>query len=157
MAEDTTSRMNDLAAVYGAAEERMRGLPVHNPALEVEIVEVRPWNGYFIGILITPWCMNLILLPRGRAECRRARAPLEIELPGGTCTCLAGACEIAEPHWLCSLISPVQYIVNQSVARAIAERVMADLLAPRHTPQNDEPSGLGLISRRRLIGGGVAD
>ena len=46
-------------AVY---EERMQGLPFINPALSVEAVEVGPWNGHWLGVLITPWFMYLMLL-----------------------------------------------------------------------------------------------
>lgn len=41
----------------------MRGVPVLNSALRVEAVGFTPWLGNCLGVLITPWFMNLMLLP----------------------------------------------------------------------------------------------
>lgn len=43
--------------------ERMRGLPIVNPDLEVEAVGFRKHSGHVVGVLVTPWFMNLVLLP----------------------------------------------------------------------------------------------
>lgn len=43
--------------------ERMRGLPLLNPALEVAAVGFRQHEGRGIGIIVTPWLMNLVMLP----------------------------------------------------------------------------------------------
>ena len=43
--------------------ERMRDLPFLNPALRVKAVGFRHWQGRCLGVLITPWFMNLMLLP----------------------------------------------------------------------------------------------
>lgn len=47
----------------GVLETRMRGVPVINPALSVQAVGFNPFNGDWLGVLITPWFMNLLLLP----------------------------------------------------------------------------------------------
>ena len=57
-----------LEAAFGAVyEQRMQGLPFINAALAVEAVDFRPWNGHWLGVLITPWFMNLVLLPNDQA------------------------------------------------------------------------------------------
>lgn len=43
--------------------ERMTGLPILNPRLAVEAVEFQDWQGHWLGVLVTPWFMNLMLLP----------------------------------------------------------------------------------------------
>ncbi|MEJ2181737.1 MAG: [NiFe]-hydrogenase assembly chaperone HybE [Gammaproteobacteria bacterium] len=43
--------------------ERIFGLPIYNDALSVEAVEFQPCEGGLIGVLITPWFMNIMLLP----------------------------------------------------------------------------------------------
>ncbi len=55
------------AAFRAIAAERMRGLPFVNEALEVEAIGFAPWDAHWLGCLITPWCMNLVLLPRDPA------------------------------------------------------------------------------------------
>jgi len=42
---------------------QMRGLPFLNEALAVKAVGFRPYEGLLLGVLITPWFMNLILAP----------------------------------------------------------------------------------------------
>ncbi|WP_078487864.1 [NiFe]-hydrogenase assembly chaperone HybE [Solemya velesiana gill symbiont] len=44
-------------------EERMKGLPIVNDELEVEAIGFLSWNGHEVGVLITPWFMNLVMLP----------------------------------------------------------------------------------------------
>ena len=44
-------------------DDRMQGLPFVNDALEVEAVGFRDHDGHSIGVLISPWFMNLVLLP----------------------------------------------------------------------------------------------
>src|SRR4030095_5301434 len=51
------------AAFRAVYVERMQDLSFVNPVLSVEAVDVLPWNGHWLGVLITPWFMNLILLP----------------------------------------------------------------------------------------------
>ena len=43
--------------------ERMADIPLLNPALEVQAVGFSVWEAYCLGVLITPWFMNLMLLP----------------------------------------------------------------------------------------------
>ncbi|MCP4993198.1 MAG: [NiFe]-hydrogenase assembly chaperone HybE [Gammaproteobacteria bacterium] len=42
---------------------QMKGIPILNQALKVEAVGFQPWGNRCVGILITPWFMNLMLLP----------------------------------------------------------------------------------------------
>ena len=54
----------DLVAHYEAIyAERMRDLPIVNPRLAVEAVGFEQWEDQDLGVLITPWFMNLVLLP----------------------------------------------------------------------------------------------
>jgi len=43
--------------------ERIVGLPIYNDALHVEAIEFQPCAGGQIGVLVTPWFMNIMLLP----------------------------------------------------------------------------------------------
>lgn len=152
--KEMNARMDALAAAFRSAEERMRGLPVHNPALVVEIVEMRSWRNHYIGILITPWCMNLVVLPQDRAAIGNPAAGTkrDIELPCGMCTFLAGDVSFTEPHWACSLFSPVLEFTDQAMARAIAGQVMSDVLSPPERGP-EEAGGRQAVTRRELLRG----
>ena len=55
-----------------------RGSHFVNPALAVEAVGFAPWEGHWLGVMVTPWFMNLMLAPRDPARwqplSRRARS-----------------------------------------------------------------------------------
>lgn len=53
-----------LAATFDTIRRtRMQGLPILNEALRVEAVGFRRWQDFWLGVLVTPWCMNLVLMP----------------------------------------------------------------------------------------------
>ncbi len=52
-----------LVASFRAAAARMAGLGLVNPALAVEAIGFAVRDGRWIGVLVTPWCMNLVAAP----------------------------------------------------------------------------------------------
>ncbi|MEN9501227.1 MAG: hypothetical protein RI964_512 [Pseudomonadota bacterium] len=42
---------------------RMQGLPIINTQLDVQAIDFQAWEDYYLGMMITPWFMNLLLLP----------------------------------------------------------------------------------------------
>lgn len=63
LADDPTSRLT--AQLRRIHDERMQGLPFLNAALHVEVLGFRRWQGDWLGAAITPWSINLLLLPGG--------------------------------------------------------------------------------------------
>ena len=124
--------------------ERMADVPLLNPALTVETVGFRLWQDSWLGVLITPWSMNLLALagvtpfaPLG------AHAVDSLTLPDGAVD-FHGAFEPALGHYRqASLFSPMWQFAHQDAARTTAEEVM-NLLFPA-APAPD-------LSRRRLFG-----
>lgn len=111
------------------AATRMAGLPICNEALRVQAVGFREWQEHWVGVLITPWTISLVLMPG-------ANGPLKVlgpdekmtwafpsgkyEFMGLNETAL-GTCQI------CSLISPVVDVASQEDAVSIAGQVMEAL------------------------------
>ena len=64
-------------------DDRMQGLPFVNDALEVAAVGFRDYDEHSIGVLISPWFMNLVLLPGTDewSECEQGSIR-RLELPG---------------------------------------------------------------------------
>ncbi len=61
---DDENRIQNVVNVFRRiGEERMKDLGLYNPALQVEAVGFRRWEGWLAGILVTPWFMNFLLLP----------------------------------------------------------------------------------------------
>ena len=52
-----------LEAAFARIErEQMAGVPILNPALRVQAVDFTRWQGQWLGALVTPWFLNLVLV-----------------------------------------------------------------------------------------------
>jgi len=110
-------------------QTRMAGLPFLNPALQVEAVGFRPWQQRVLGVLITPWAMNLVLLPGNDREFRSLGADVQATwaFPSGDYDFMGGEEVECGPFHFCSLFSPMAEFADQSAARATAEAVLGAL------------------------------
>jgi [NiFe] hydrogenase assembly HybE family chaperone len=142
-------KVADLVARYEAIyRERMRDLPIVNPLLAVEAVGFEQWEDQDLGVLITPWFMNLVLLPDSQ---RLADLPqgerVECRFPSGPCELTVYQDEELGSYLAAVLFRTVADFPDQDVARAVAEEALANVLA--------EPSGNdgGKVSRRGLLTG----
>jgi [NiFe] hydrogenase assembly HybE family chaperone len=125
--------------------ERMTGVPLLNPALQVQSVGFRRWENYCLGVLITPWFMNLMLLPLdGNAwEELPSGTKINQSFPSGTYEFILGEEEGIGRYLMCSLFSPVFGFHSQEAAVVTAEAVMARLM--------DAASGDLVTTREREI------
>ncbi len=112
--------------------QRMRGLPLVNDALAVEAVGFRRWEGRWLGVLVTPWFINLVLLPDEPARWQSAppREQVRYEFPAGEFDFIAGFEPACGEFQSCSLFSPVFEFRQQVVARATAQAALAALFDP---------------------------
>jgi [NiFe] hydrogenase assembly HybE family chaperone len=130
-----------LTAAYRTIAQRMDGLNFVNPSIEVEAVGFAPWESHWLGVMVTPWCINLMLLPRDGAawtslpqgETRRYR------FPAGDYDFISSRDEAVGEYQMCSLISPVLEIPDQAAAREVATLARAALLDPANAPVPDTP------------------
>ena len=117
--------------------ERMQDVPILNPALEVAAIGFREWEGFQLGVLLTPWFMNLVLLP-GENDPWPGLRPGESRqygFPSGTYEFLLGEQEDVGRYLACSMLSPVFEFTEQAIAVAAADEIMRLVLEP---PQTDE-------------------
>lgn len=110
--------------------ERMRGMPVLNPALAVKAVGFRDWHGDCLGVLITPWFMNLVLLPHDAAagQTRQPGDKLAVRFPSGAYEFIVNAEAALGTYLSCSLFSPMFDFADQQAAEATAAAVMEALM-----------------------------
>jgi [NiFe] hydrogenase assembly HybE family chaperone len=108
---------------------RMQGLPFLNPALRVEAVGFRRFEGRWLGVLITPWFMNLMLLPDEPAAWRHVRYgdSLGYALPAGVFEFISALDPELGSYQTCSLFSPVFEFADQDGARLTAEAALTAL------------------------------
>jgi len=145
-----------LAAIYaGIAERSMRDLPVYNPKLRVEAVGFHDDGGRVIGIVTTPWFMNVVVVasPFGPALAYRpGGATVTHDLPSGAYDFVVG--EIADFGRIdsLSLFSPMFEFDDPDVVRTTAEAAMAEL---RRAPEPPKPEvrEKPVLDRRALLFG----
>lgn len=135
---DPSPRLN---AAFRAIARRMDGLNFVNPAIDVEAVAFAPWESHWLGAMVTPWCINLMLLPRdasawtslpqGETLCYR--------FPAGDYDFISSRDETVGEYQMCSLISPVLDIPDHATAREVATLARAALLDPANAPVPDAP------------------
>lgn len=149
---DATLKAEALARRFRhIAATRMQGLPLLHPALHVEAVGFAwqqidtPLRGGVLGVLVTPWCMNLVWLPDPGQErptegtCRHYR--IGDQHLGFT----AVEDEVVGHYQSCSLFSPMFDFVDADAARETAVQVLSLL----RRPPVETPVDLG---RRGLFG-----
>ncbi len=138
-----------LAAVFDEiARSRMAGLPICNPALRVQVVGFREWQGRWLGVLVTPWTINLILLP-GEDAPLVPLVPDERktwEFPSGSYEFMGlNVPELGVCHF-CPLVSPTLDIATHEDAVSISEELMVNLFA------SDQLAEMGEEGRNEMIG-----
>jgi [NiFe] hydrogenase assembly HybE family chaperone len=140
-------------------QQTMADMPILNPALQVSAVDFQRWQGHWLGIVVTPWCMSLLLLPgstdnwvpTGQNQRRF------VKFAAGDFAFLGGVeAELGE-YQSCPLFSPMDRFASQSDAIMTARAALLGLLAPptsalpieaaKTNPTDDRP----VLSRRRFF------
>jgi len=111
-----------LTAAFGEVAQRMAGLGFLNPALQVEAVAFEPWQGHWLGVMVTPWFMNLMLLPRVRSQWQPLplRGKRRLHFPAGVFEFIGADDPVVGEHQTCSLFSPMNEFQDQAAARLVA-------------------------------------
>lgn len=140
-----------LAQVFGdILATRMAGLPILNPALQVEPLSFRrDADGHWTGALITPWAINLLRLPGGEDWPGTAPGGRHewVFATGNYEFIVAEEARLGVYH-LCSLFSPAGDFPTHEQARLTALAAMLALgEMPAKTPEAAPPP-----SRRAFLG-----
>lgn len=150
-----------LVALYRAIGDRaIRDLPIYNEALDVEAVGFRVHHGRVLGILITPWFMNIVSAQHEQHESAATRIGETVRhvLPSGAFDFIVGQLDGFGRIETCSLFSPMFDFGNQDTARAAASAALAALLDPDLDPKDidgadQKKSAAAAIDRRRFLRG----
>lgn len=138
-----TARLRLERAFERVLRERMADMPFVNGCLAVRAVGLRPYEDWVLGVLITPWCMNLVLLPY-RQEitgcCGQSRVQT---FPSGRYEFIVGEQEEIGRYLMCSLFSPMFEFGDQGSAEATARAVLDRLLEPGPVEHDDSRAGGG--------------
>jgi [NiFe] hydrogenase assembly HybE family chaperone len=127
----TTNPEEAVEAVFFRIQQTsMVDVPILNMALQVQAIDFRRWQGHWLGMVVTPWCMSMTLVP-GKAEGWESVGVNKrrfIHFPAGDFAFLGGQeVELGE-YQSCSLFSPMDRFSNQLEAVQTARAAMIGLL-----------------------------
>lgn len=143
------ARVRALETVFARiGEERMKDLGLYNPELRVEAVGFRPWNGWLAGVLVTPWFMNLMLLPGPDSENLAGVEPgtrRRIDMPKGQVVFTVGEVEEVGPYLSHSIHSPMgQFPDHRAASTAAWAAIGPWFMEPGEQPAADCGFGWGV-------------
>jgi len=126
--------------------EHMHDLPIVNKALQVEAVGFHEYHGHQLGVLITPWFMNLILLPGTENWSNRAQGDTSsLDFPSGRIEFAVSHDQVLGTYLSAVLFRSVTELADQATARELALEVLDDLMK--------RPRNARTVSRRDLLTG----
>lgn len=150
-----STRLADRVAALQRAFEhvattRMAGLPLVHPRLAVATVDFRAVDDDMaLGVLVTPWCMNLVRLPLHEGVGTLAVGETGSRDVGMRCFDFIGAHEqVVGAFESASLFSPMAEFADQAAVRATAEAVLKELRGPL-PPRVAQPARRGFLFGRR--------
>ncbi len=160
-AEDAMdARVAALIDAYRRIDEREMGeIPICNRALAVEAVGFREFGCGWIGVVIAPWFLNAVLLPRdpgGWGGARDGDKSVET-LPSGEYAFTAARLGALGMVKVIPLVSAMNVFADQAEARSAARLAISELLRPRRAAPADKPAPekpAAPLSRRALFGRG---
>ncbi|MEW8627019.1 MAG: [NiFe]-hydrogenase assembly chaperone HybE [Candidatus Thiodiazotropha sp.] len=147
--QDVNSMTQQIEAVFKQIEqEQMQGIPLLNPALQVETIGFQEYEGRMIGVLITPWLMNLMLFPGDADDWGKLKLGDNQyhRLPSNEYRFTVNEIDgigLCQTH---PLYSPMHEFMNQEHAVAAAESFMRTLMVEVEEPDTD-PHDEALLGR----------
>lgn len=126
-------------------EKSMQDIPFINRQIQIELIGVGRWQHFWRGMMLTPWSMNLLLIPACEAGCIHASKGSESQypLPQGWFPFVASSVGVTGAFWQSSLFSDMRLFESHMAAKATGEEVIRQLF-----PVSEE--GMDL-QRRRLF------
>ncbi len=117
----------------------MADIPILNDKIEVRAIGFQPWNQSYLGIMVTPWFMNMMLLP-GKTEHWEELRDLSSSthtFPSGNYEFLVGSEPEIGKYQSCSLFSPMHDFADNNAAIETAEAVMKELMNVENIDEGD--------------------
>jgi [NiFe] hydrogenase assembly HybE family chaperone len=143
--EDSVQR---LANAYRRAALKVKGLPIYNPTIAVEAVGFREHEGRHAGVIVTPWFMNLTVLPNSDDQKIWVNGgSTRLVFPSGAFDFVVSDLPEVGLVGTCSLFSTMTEFTDHEAARLAAASVADALFQP------EPPPAPPTVSRRQLLGG----
>ena len=157
---DHHPRVQALIELFQRIDDGMRDLPFYNAQIAIEAIGFRAFGeGKLLGVVLTPWFMNLIALPiePQRMEMAKIGRTVSVELPAGKRIFAVGGDETTGLYKAHSLHSPVLNFTLPGQAQAEARRMLGLLMTlpevTSETAAKNRSDAASSLDRRALLFG----
>lgn len=108
---------------------RMADIPILNDKIKVQAVGFREWNHHVLGALITPWFMNLMLLPTEETDWSTygVGSKHSYTFEAGLFEFIVGEEENLGKYMSCSMFSPMFDFADHDAAVQTAEAIVVGM------------------------------
>jgi [NiFe] hydrogenase assembly HybE family chaperone len=117
----------------------MADVPVINDKIKIHAIGFHPWLNSYLGVMITPWFMNLMLLP-GDSENWDDIPDLTSQIlsfPSGKYVFIMGFEPVIGKYQSCSLFSPMFEFADDTAAIETAKIAIKELMNNENIEQGD--------------------
>jgi [NiFe] hydrogenase assembly HybE family chaperone len=133
-------KITQLTSTFNAIyKERMNDVPIINDKIEVSVIGFQQWQNSYLCIMITPWFMNILLLP-GETENwddKRETTSSNHTFPSGKYEFLVGYESDIGKYQMCSLFSPMFEFADNNAAVETAEAAIKELMNIENIEESD--------------------
>lgn len=132
---------------------KMRDTPFSNNSLSVEAVGFRIWDNRIVGILLMPWCMNIVVLPASDEDWSQLRIGTKrtFAFPSGHYEFIFNNRPPAGSYFACSLFSSMTEFASQLQATDVARAAIAGLFDESNRDEDtDRTADISAIRQAEL-------
>ncbi len=114
-------------------QENMQGIPILNNKLQVQTLGFQKFEGRIMGIVITPWLMNLIILPNEDDDWNELELgkKMPVKFPSASYKFMVNEIDGIGKCKTHSMYSPMHEFYNQDHAVKVAQDFLDDLNVER--------------------------
>ncbi len=134
--QKTAQLENTFNTIY---KDRMHDVPVINKTIKVSVIGFQQWQNSYLCIMITPWFMNLMLLPGENEnwDDLRETTSRQHSFPSGNYQFLVGYEPDIGKYQMCSLFSPMFEFADNEAAVDTAEVAIKELMNSENIEHTD--------------------
>ena len=133
------NREAEVIAFYDSVAHKMADLPIYNPELSVAVTPFTDLKQDWLGVVVTPWCMNIIVLPKSASHDNALKVgeKFKLGLPSGQYEFIRSHDTGMGDYACCSVFSPMHDFKQQEVATDTAQAVLEALMEAENFEQSE--------------------
>lgn len=131
---------------------KMRDVPFCNRSLSVEAIGFRIWEGRIIGVLLTPWFMNLVILPGVDEDWSQFRVSEKrvFSFPSGQYEFLYNSRLPVGDYFACSLFSAMGEFSSHLQAADVALAAIMGLFDEANREETDRSADISMLREAEI-------